>query len=108
MNTNKLKRGAAASIQLVPGSVCGGDYVFTSSIYPVDGAGQAIGVDRGPIQDMGNEELPQPVSSVLLIIIILFQDFPTARVTWYLCTPTGEVSWQNCSSAYNYQRQWIN
>ena len=45
MNTNKLKRGVAASIQVVPGSVCVGDYVFTSSIYPVDGAGQAIGVD---------------------------------------------------------------
>jgi 2-iminobutanoate/2-iminopropanoate deaminase len=45
MNTNKLKRGAAASVQMVPGSVCVGDYVFTSSIYPVDGSGQAIGVD---------------------------------------------------------------
>ena len=45
MNTNKLKRGAAASMQVVPGSVCVGDYVVTSSIYPVDGSGQAIGVD---------------------------------------------------------------
>ena len=45
MNTNKLKRGAAASMQVVPGSVCVGDYVFTSSIYPVDGSGQAVGVD---------------------------------------------------------------
>ncbi len=45
MSSISLKRGRATELQPVPGSVRAGDYVFTSSIYPADGSGYAVGID---------------------------------------------------------------
>jgi len=43
----RLTRSGAAPFVPAPRGVRAGDYVFTSSIYPIDGAGHAIQVDEG-------------------------------------------------------------
>lgn len=46
MSTIKLERGGPAPFAPAPRAVRAGDYVFTSSIYPIDEAGHAIAVDE--------------------------------------------------------------
>jgi len=46
MTSTTLTRGSAMPFVPVPSSVRAGDYVFTSSIYPVDKSGHAVGVDE--------------------------------------------------------------
>jgi enamine deaminase RidA (YjgF/YER057c/UK114 family) len=45
MQAIKLRHGAAMKFAPAPQAVQAGDYLFTSSIYPVDDEGHAIGVD---------------------------------------------------------------
>jgi enamine deaminase RidA (YjgF/YER057c/UK114 family) len=45
MPTSSLQRGSAQSFTPVPNSVRAGDYVFTSSIYPLDDSGRAVRPD---------------------------------------------------------------
>src|SRR3712207_6340752 len=45
MSQLELKRGSPMTFVPVPSSVLAGDYVFTSTIYPIDDAGHAILVD---------------------------------------------------------------
>ena len=40
-----LERFGTTPLVPVPRAVRAGDYVFTSSIYPVDGAGRVVGLD---------------------------------------------------------------
>jgi enamine deaminase RidA (YjgF/YER057c/UK114 family) len=46
MPSIKLKRNSAMPLIPVPAAVSAGDYIFTSSIYPVDESGRAIEVDE--------------------------------------------------------------
>jgi len=44
--TIRLERSGAAPFAPAPRAVRAGDYVFTSSIYPIDASGHAIGIDE--------------------------------------------------------------
>ena len=41
----RLERSGASPLVPAPRAIRAGDYVFTSSIYPVDAAGHAVGID---------------------------------------------------------------
>ena len=47
-NKVTLERFASAPLVPVPRAVRAGDYVFTSSIYPVDETGRVVGIDAAP------------------------------------------------------------
>lgn len=46
MTSISLARGGEAAFAPVPNAARAGDYVFTSSIYPIDESGHAVGVDE--------------------------------------------------------------
>lgn len=66
-----LERSAAAAFAPAPRAVRAGDYVFTSTIYPIDSSGHAVAVDErlgeaGPsLMEMQTRQCLQTLKSVL-------------------------------------------